>query len=204
MDAVHVGGLGGTYAGSPIGIAAWLAALDVMAREDLCARAVRLGELIRGRLNAIARALPAVGDVRGLGAMQAIELVRDRATREPDAALTMSILEHAAASGLIIISCGAYANVVRLLVPLTIEDELLTEGLDCLATAAMRACSSRHTAAAASASEPSRNGRHAQIRRRPASRHSIEVPRYRRPRLQVRAHQVFRRSVRLMPAPVVW
>jgi 4-aminobutyrate aminotransferase len=140
MDAAHAGGLGGTYGGNPISIAAAHAVLDVVESEGLCARAAAVGEKIRTRLLALAKELPCIGDVRGLGAMVAFELVKDPKTKEPDAELTASVLTHAEARGLILLSCGTDANVVRLLTPLTIPDAVLSEGLDVLAESLRAAC----------------------------------------------------------------
>jgi 4-aminobutyrate aminotransferase/4-aminobutyrate aminotransferase/(S)-3-amino-2-methylpropionate transaminase len=133
MDSAHPGGLGGTYGGNPICIAAAHAVLDVIESEDLFTRATRVGQRMRSRLDALALELPAIGDVRGLGAMIAFELVKDPKTREPDAALTAKIVAEAERRGLILLSCGVSANVVRLLAPLTIQDAVLEEGLDLLA-----------------------------------------------------------------------
>jgi 4-aminobutyrate aminotransferase len=135
MDAAHAGGLGGTYGGNPISIAAAHAVLDVVEEEGLCARAAAVGDRMRTRLQGLAKELPCIGDVRGLGAMVAFELVKDQKTKEPDAELTASILTHAEARGLILLSCGTLLNVVRLLAPLTIPDTVLSEGLDILADA---------------------------------------------------------------------
>jgi 4-aminobutyrate aminotransferase len=135
MDAAHTGGLGGTYGGNPISIAAAHAVLDVIESEALCARASSVGDKMRARLMALAKEMPCIGDVRGLGAMVAIELVKDSKTKEPDAELTAAVLTHAEARGLILLSCGTAANVVRLLAPLTIPDAVLSEGLDLLAAA---------------------------------------------------------------------
>jgi 4-aminobutyrate aminotransferase len=135
MDAAHTGGLGGTYGGNPISIAAAHAVLDVIEAEGLCSRAVAVGDKMRTRLQALAKQLPCIGDVRGLGAMVAFELVKDLKTKEPDAELTAAVLTHAEARGLILLSCGTAANVVRLLAPLTIPDAVLAEGLDLLAAA---------------------------------------------------------------------
>jgi 4-aminobutyrate aminotransferase len=140
MDAAHPGGLGGTYGGNPISIAAAHAVLDVIASEDLCARATRIGQRMRARLEALAKDLPCIGDVRGLGAMVAFEMVKDPKTKEPDAEVTASILAHAEKRGLILLSCGTSANVVRLLAPLTIPDAVLEEGLTILAAAVKDAC----------------------------------------------------------------
>lgn len=135
MDTAHPGGLGGTYGGNPLSIAAAHAVLDVIESEDLCARAARVGQRMRTHLEALAQEVPSIGDVRGLGAMVAFELVKDPKTREPDAALTASILASAEQRGLILLSCGTEANVVRLLAPLTIPDAVLEEGLGLLSAA---------------------------------------------------------------------
>src|SRR5208282_5969233 len=119
MDAAHPGGLGGTYGGNPISIAAAHAVLDVIESEQLFARATRVGQRMRARLDALALELPCIGEVRGLGAMVAMELVKDRKTKEPDAALTSAVVAQAEQRGLILLSCGTSANVVRLLSPLT-------------------------------------------------------------------------------------
>ncbi|HUY83382.1 MAG TPA: 4-aminobutyrate--2-oxoglutarate transaminase [Steroidobacteraceae bacterium] len=132
MDAAHPGGLGGTYGGNPIGIAAAHAVLDVIESEGLCARAALLGARMRARLGELAAQLPCIGEVRGLGMMVALELVKDPKSREPDAALTAAILAAAQERGLILLSCGIDANVVRLLAPLTIPEAILEEGLKLL------------------------------------------------------------------------
>jgi len=149
MDAAHPGGLGGTYGGNPISIAAAHAVLDVVESEDLCARAARVGQRMRNHLEALAKQLPCIGDVRGLGAMVAFELVKDAKTKEPDAELTTSILAHAEKRGLILLSCGTSANVVRLLSPLTIPDAVLEEGLTMLSAAVRDACGRESTRAVA-------------------------------------------------------
>jgi len=134
MDSVAPGGLGGTYAGSPIACAAALAVLDVMRDEDLPARAEKLGGVIRARLAAMqgdAR-FECIGDVRGVGAMLAFELVKDRAAREPAPELTRRLVLRAAERGLVILSCGVHANVIRILAPLTAPLEQVDEGLSIL------------------------------------------------------------------------
>lgn len=131
MDASHVGGLGGTYGGNPIACAAALATMDVYESEDLAARALRIGAAARARLEQWQSRDPRVGEVRGLGAMIAVELV-DPATKEPDAALASSIAKAAIAQGVVVLTCGTYGNVLRLLPPLTIGLDLLAEGLDVL------------------------------------------------------------------------
>ncbi|MBB4018853.1 4-aminobutyrate aminotransferase/4-aminobutyrate aminotransferase/(S)-3-amino-2-methylpropionate transaminase [Chelatococcus caeni] len=134
MDAAHPGGLGGTYGGSPIGIAAAHAVLDVIEDEKLCERAERIGAMMRERLTAMARrnSFNAIGDVRGLGAMVAFELVKDRTTREPDTALAGRLVAKAQEKGLILLTCGPDGNIIRLLAPLTIPQEQVSEGLDIL------------------------------------------------------------------------
>jgi 4-aminobutyrate aminotransferase len=149
MDAAHPGGLGGTYGGNPISIAAAHAVLDVIESEELCARAARVGQKMRSRLEALAKQLPCIGDVRGLGAMVAFELVKDPKTKEPDAETTAAVLAHAEKRGLILLSCGTAANVVRLLAPLTIPDAVLEEGLNLLAAALQDAYGRESTRAVA-------------------------------------------------------
>jgi 4-aminobutyrate aminotransferase/(S)-3-amino-2-methylpropionate transaminase len=135
MDAPPPGGLGGTYAGSPLACAAALAVLDVIEQEQLMERARVLGAQITTRLKALQSKSPAIGDVRGLGSMVAMELVKNRRADQPDADLTKALVQAAAARGLVILSCGVYSNVIRLLAPLTISEALLNEGLDILEAA---------------------------------------------------------------------
>ncbi|MGE3615168.1 MAG: 4-aminobutyrate--2-oxoglutarate transaminase [Gemmatimonadales bacterium] len=135
MDAVHPGGLGGTYGGNPLACAAALAVLDVMERDHLSDRGRAVGETIRRRFEALAARHSGVGDVRGLGAMMALELVTDRSTREPDKDLAVRIQAEALKRGLLLLTTGTFGNVIRVLVPLTVEDAVLDEGLDVLAAA---------------------------------------------------------------------
>ncbi|MCK0170111.1 4-aminobutyrate--2-oxoglutarate transaminase [Aliiroseovarius sp. S1123] len=132
VDAAPVGGIGGTYAGNPLAVAAANAVFDVIEEENLCARATEIGEKIKARLNTLAdrQGMEAIGDVRGLGAMIAFELVTDRETNNPDPALTQAIVAEAEARGLIILPCGTRANAVRLLPPLTVPFEQVDEALD--------------------------------------------------------------------------
>ena len=132
MDSVPPGGLGGTYAGSPIGAAAGVAVLDVIAEDKLLERAEKLGKRLMDRLNAMSKKnrFSCIGDVRGLGAMVALELVKDRHTNDPDADLTKKVAAKAQENGLILLTCGVYGNVLRILVPLTASDKLVDEGLD--------------------------------------------------------------------------
>jgi 4-aminobutyrate aminotransferase len=129
MDAVHPGGLGGTFGGNPLSCAAALAVLDEVATPAFRARADAIGERIRAKLDAIGERVPAVGEVRGLGPMLALELVADRDTRRPDGDLAKRATELARQRGLIILACGMYGNVLRLLPPLIDADEELDEGL---------------------------------------------------------------------------
>ena len=131
MDAPAPGGLGGTYAGSPISCAAALAVLDVIEKEKLCERANAIGAVIRQRLNSLRgkHGLGCIGDVRGPGAMIGLELVKNGDARQPDADLTKALVQRAAANGLLILSCGTRANVIRFLVPLTASDAIVSEGL---------------------------------------------------------------------------
>jgi 4-aminobutyrate aminotransferase/(S)-3-amino-2-methylpropionate transaminase len=135
MDAPLPGGLGGTYAGSPLGCAAGLAVLDVIASEDLCARAERQGALLRARLEDLRSRWSCIGDVRGLGAMVAMEMVRERRADAPDAEITKALVQAAGRRGLVLLSCGVYGNVIRFLAPLTLPDAQLAEGLAILEAA---------------------------------------------------------------------
>lgn len=135
MEAAEPGGLGGTYGGNPLACAAALAVLDAMERERIPARAARAGQRIAGRFRAWAERYPAIGDVRGLGAMVGMELVVDRDSRTPDKALTGRLLAAALRRGVILLSAGTYGNVVRVLAPLTADDALLDEGLEALGEA---------------------------------------------------------------------
>jgi 4-aminobutyrate aminotransferase/(S)-3-amino-2-methylpropionate transaminase len=130
MDSVHVGGLGGTYGGNPVAAAAALAVLDTIEREGLLERSRTIGEAMLRRLHAFEERFAIVGDVRGRGAMCAVELVEDRATKEPLAAERMTaIARRCLEQGVIVLTAGTYGNVLRLLPPLNIEPGLLDEGL---------------------------------------------------------------------------
>jgi 4-aminobutyrate aminotransferase/(S)-3-amino-2-methylpropionate transaminase len=135
MDAPEPGTLGGTYTGNPVACAAALAVLDMFESEDILARGRRVGEIVGARFAAMAERYSLIGESRGLGAMRAIELVTDRLTKEPARTQTSDIVAACHARGLIIIKAGLYDNVVRILAPLVIEEELLTEGLDILESA---------------------------------------------------------------------
>jgi 4-aminobutyrate aminotransferase/(S)-3-amino-2-methylpropionate transaminase len=136
MDSVHVGGLGGTYGGNPVAAAAALAVLDLIERNGLVDRAGRIGDVIMARFRALQAKHSEIGDVRGRGAMCALELVRDPDTKEPVSPETMTAITRAALEqGVIVITAGTYGNVLRLLPPLTVEDALLEDALDVLEAA---------------------------------------------------------------------
>jgi 4-aminobutyrate aminotransferase-like enzyme len=132
VDAVPAGGLGGTFGGNPLACAAALAVLDEVSSEDFRRRADEVGERIRAGLEAIAGRVDSVGEVRGLGSMLAIELVEDRRTKAPAGALASATTAAARERGLILLSCGLYGNVIRILVPLVVSDEDLDRGLEVL------------------------------------------------------------------------
>ncbi|MEC7473051.1 MAG: 4-aminobutyrate--2-oxoglutarate transaminase [Pseudomonadota bacterium] len=129
MDAIAPGGLGGTYAGNPLSCAAALAVMEIFEEEHLLDRCKAVAEKLTAGLKAIQAKHKEIGEVRGLGAMIAIELFEDGAHARPAAALTSQIVARAREKGLILLSCGTYYNVLRVLVPLTVEDELLERGL---------------------------------------------------------------------------
>lgn len=132
MDAPQVGGLGGTYAGNPLACAAALATIGLYESDDLVGRAREIGQVITARLAAIDD--PRIGEVRGRGAMMALEMI-DPTTGEPDAALAGRVLASAHAQGVLLLGCGTYGNVIRLLPPLVISDALLLDGLQVIADA---------------------------------------------------------------------
>ncbi len=131
MDAVHPGGLGGTYGGNPVACAAALGAMDTMEKEDLPAAARAIEAAMLPRLRKLAETNPAIGDVRGRGAMLAMELVRP-GTIEPDAAAAAKVAKTCHANGMIVLTCGTFGNVLRLLPPLVIGQPLLSEGMGIL------------------------------------------------------------------------
>jgi len=133
MDAPAVGGLGGTYAGNPLACASALAVLDVFEKENLLQRSKDVGARLTAGLKAIAAKHKSIGDVRGLGSMIAIELFKNGDLHQPDADLAKKLAAEAAKRGLILLTCGTYANVVRVLVPLVASDALLDEGLAIMA-----------------------------------------------------------------------
>ena len=130
MDAAEVGGLGSTYAGSPVAVAGALAVLDVVEEENLCSRSMALGERMRGRFDAMKKKYSSIADVRGLGAMTAVEFCRNGDPRQPAADMAAALKNEAAKRGLLLLLCGAHGNVLRVMIPLTIPEALLDEGLD--------------------------------------------------------------------------
>lgn len=133
MDAVAPGGLGGTYAGSPLACAAALAVLDVFEKDDLLTRARAVGQRLMQRLQGLAAQDARIAEVRGLGAMVAMELCQAGQPQQADADLARRLAAEASRRGLILLTCGTYGNVVRVLVPLTASDSIIDEGLDILA-----------------------------------------------------------------------
>jgi 4-aminobutyrate aminotransferase / (S)-3-amino-2-methylpropionate transaminase / 5-aminovalerate transaminase len=143
MDAPGPGGLGGTFAGNPLSCAAALAVLDLFERENLLARANELGDRFQRRACEWQRRWPVIGDVRGLGGMQAIELVQSKATKAPAAEETKQITQYCYEHGLITITAGSYGNVIRVLVPLVITNEQMDEALDVLESAIASVCAQK-------------------------------------------------------------
>jgi 4-aminobutyrate aminotransferase/(S)-3-amino-2-methylpropionate transaminase len=148
MDAPVVGGLGGTFAGSPLACAAGLAVLDVLEKEQLNQRALELGAKLTAKLKALQAKFPCIGEVRSLGMMVAIELVKNRRADTPDAELTRAVVQSAGRRGLILLSCGLYSNVIRILAPLTIPEAQLEEGLGLLEESLAEASGGATTAVA--------------------------------------------------------
>ncbi len=132
MDSSQVGGLGGTYLGNPVACAAALASLDFLAEHRLVERAREIGRRVEARFVRFAERFPWVGDARGLGAMRALELVKDKASKEWDKARTQAVIQRAYENGLLLIAAGTHGNILRTLMPLVITDEQLEEGLDVL------------------------------------------------------------------------
>jgi len=130
MDSPHAGAIGGTYVGNPVALAAALAVLEIFAEDDLVARACQIGDRVRDRMLAWQGRWQQIGDVRGLGAMLAIELVLDPAGKEPASGLAAAVIDAAIERGLILLKAGIAGNCIRVLCPLTIEDEVLDEALD--------------------------------------------------------------------------
>jgi 4-aminobutyrate aminotransferase/(S)-3-amino-2-methylpropionate transaminase len=130
MEEPHVGGLGGTYAGNPVSCRAALAVLDFLEQDDLCTKASRIGEVARERFIAMQQRFPLIGDVRGLGAMIGLELVKDRTTKQPASDEAKNLITFCYEHGLILLTCGKYSNVIRTLMPLVMTEDQLDEGLN--------------------------------------------------------------------------
>ena len=128
MDSIHLSGLGGTYGGNPVACAAALGAIETIEKDNLVERANKIGKIMNDALNAMAKKYPIIGEVRGRGAMQAIELVKPGTTEPNPEALTQA-LKYCVSKGVLILSAGTYANVIRLLPPLMIDEALLLDGL---------------------------------------------------------------------------
>jgi 4-aminobutyrate aminotransferase/(S)-3-amino-2-methylpropionate transaminase len=144
MESTHAGGLGGTYGGNPLACAAALAAIETYEEDNLVERAAAIGELITGRFRDRQAHDTRIGDVRGRGAMIAVEFVKS-GTTEPDAALTQAVAKAAHAEGVIVLTCGTFGNVIRFLPPLTIDDTLLNEGIDVVLAALDAQASTENT-----------------------------------------------------------
>ena len=131
MDAPEAGGLGGTYAGNPMACAAGLAVIEIIKDEHILEKSVVLGDKLKARLKQMSMRndLPPMDDIRGLGAMVAFDIVTSRGSQEPDAERTKKLMSEALKRGLILLTCGLYGNGVRVLVPITVEDKVLDEGL---------------------------------------------------------------------------
>lgn len=142
MDAAGVGGLGGTFIGNPVSCAAAIAVLDTVERENLCARATRLGERFVERARQWQKRWPIVGAIHGLGAMRSIELIRDPETREPASAETKQVVRYCYEHGLLTISAGTFGNIIRLLMPLVITDQQFDEALQVIEDALAQAAES--------------------------------------------------------------
>jgi 4-aminobutyrate aminotransferase/(S)-3-amino-2-methylpropionate transaminase len=129
MDAIHAGGLGGTYGGNPVACAAALGSIETMEKFDLVSRAKEIESVMVPRLNAIAEQTGVIGEIRGRGAMIAVEVVHP-GTKNPDADLTAKVAKACHAQGLVVLTAGTYGNVLRFLPPLVIPNHLLNEALD--------------------------------------------------------------------------
>jgi 4-aminobutyrate aminotransferase / (S)-3-amino-2-methylpropionate transaminase / 5-aminovalerate transaminase len=135
LDAPHLGGVGGTYGGSPVACVAAIAAIEILKSKSFLDRSVAVGKLIHETMQKWKTKYKVIGDVRGLGAMQLVEFVKDRESKEPDMAVAMEVIKEATSKGLILIRAGLFSNCIRLLPPIVITDEQLTEGLQVLENA---------------------------------------------------------------------
>ncbi len=139
LDAPHLGGVGGTYGGNPVSCVAAIAAIEILKSKSFLDRSVAVGNIIQKTMQEWKSKYRVIGDVRGLGAMQLVEFVQDRKTKEPDMAVAMEVIRDAISHGLILIRAGLFSNCIRLLPPIVITDEQLTEGLQVLEAAIARA-----------------------------------------------------------------
>lgn len=135
MDAPHLGGVGGTYSGSPIAVAAALATIKEIIKPEFLDRATHIGTIICDRIKAMKEKFEPIAEVRGLGAMLVVEFVKDRTTKEPDMDFAMAVIKRSVANGVILIRAGLYTNCIRFLPPIVITDEQLNEGLDVIEAA---------------------------------------------------------------------
>ncbi|MCZ8342235.1 MAG: 4-aminobutyrate--2-oxoglutarate transaminase [Leptospira sp.] len=129
MDSVEPGGLGGTYAGNPVACAAGIAVMDLIEEEGILAKSTKLGETLQKRLNELKKTSPHIGEIRGLGGMVAFELVENGEANKPSADLAKKLTTKALEKGLVLLSCGVYGNVIRILVPITADDTVVEEGI---------------------------------------------------------------------------
>ena len=134
IDSVHIGGIGGTYSGNPVACEAALAVLEIIEEQELPKKSNKIGDLIRSRFNSILPICPWIKEVRGMGAMIGIEIINDK-TGEPDKERTNRIHQQALRNGLIMITAGTFGNIIRTLMPLTIDKATLNEGIDILINA---------------------------------------------------------------------
>jgi 4-aminobutyrate aminotransferase/(S)-3-amino-2-methylpropionate transaminase len=133
MDSVHPSGIGGTYGGNPVACEAALAVLDIVESENLLDRAKKLGDTLKSFFQQLQEKHEIIGDVRGLGPMIAMELVKDRKSKSPAAEETRALVNYCFENGVIILACGSHGNVLRFLMPLVITEEQLQKGLDIVA-----------------------------------------------------------------------
>jgi 4-aminobutyrate aminotransferase/(S)-3-amino-2-methylpropionate transaminase len=143
LDAPHLGGLGGTYGGSPVACVAAIAAIEILKSKKFLDRSVVVGNTIHQTMQEWKSKYQVIGDVRGLGAMQLVEFVKDRDSKEPDMGVAMEVIKDAISNGLLLIRAGLFSNCIRLLPPIVITDEQLTEGLEVLEMAIARADANR-------------------------------------------------------------
>ena len=132
LDVVHLGGIGGTYGGSPIACVAAIETVKILNSKEFKQKAIRMGEIISETMNSWKEKYEIIGDVRGLGAMQIVEFVKDRETKEPDGDKTLKIIKECVANGVVMLRAGLYSNCIRLLPPIVMTEDQLREGLEVL------------------------------------------------------------------------